>query len=92
MVEGFLFKNIMPYLILTKHIDQNIYYLQDIRVTDGMVRREWTTNKSDTTVLFVSDSHLQDFIDTYLYDIKENLEVLAIRTTPKPSSFKPITT
>ncbi len=82
----------MPYIITTRQ-NSKVVYLQDkVKVLNGRTRREWSVNRNDALVLFVNDAQLKDYIRNNLWDIREKIEVVHVRTSPKPKIFSPVST
>lgn len=82
----------MPYIIATEQNGKKVYLQDKVKRVNGYTVREWSPNKKTALVLFVNDQQLARYIDDNLGDLRDYIESIHIRTSPKPSGFKPITT
>lgn len=74
----------MTYLITLKKNDE-VYFLESIPKNRI---RYWTTSRKDALILSISTESLMAFINEYLLDLKEQIDVYGIRRTIAPKTTK----
>ena len=82
----------MPYIIATEVNDRTVYLQDKVKRLNGCTVREWSPNKDTALVLFVNQRQMHDYVRKNLWDIREQIECVYIKTSPKPPVFRPVST